>query len=212
MTERTVSPPSPQPDASGRVSLDEYMDHYAHDHYEWVEGELLKMSPVSEDHDALTGYFYMLLQAYFAYRPIGQTRHEPFVMRLDAINRSREPDLQVILDSNPGQLTRTAMIGPADICIEVVSDESVSRDYGDKLVEYEKASVQEYWMVDPRRRTAHFHRRSAEGIYQLIPPDEAGNYETPLLPGLKLHAPTLWREPLPDFFAIGESVRQMLGE
>jgi len=30
------------------------------------------------------------------------------------------------------------------------------------------------------------------------------------LPHLALHVPTLWQEPLPDFFAIGEAVRAMV--
>jgi Uma2 family endonuclease len=188
------------------------MEKYAHDHYEWVEGRLIEMSPVTEEHDALTGYLFMLLQAYFSFRPIGQTRRDPFVMRMDAINRSREPDIQVILDSNPGKLTRIAMIGPADICIEVVSEESASRDYGNKFVEYEKAGVKEYWLFDHFRKVAAFHRLNDEGIYQPVSVEAQGYSETPLLPGLRLHIPTLWQEKLPGFRAIGDAVKEMLGE
>ena len=41
----------------------------------------------------------------------------------------------------------------------------------------------------------------------LLRPDVNGAYNTPLLPNLVLHAPTLWQEKLPDFFAIGKSVQ-----
>jgi Uma2 family endonuclease len=131
-------------------------------------------------------------------------------MRLDATKSYREPDLQIILKTNPGQFTGTAMIGPADICIEVVSPESGERDYGKKFLEYEKAGVTEYWLLDPIRKTARFNRLDPSGIYADISPDAGGNYQTPLLPGLKLHAPTLWQEPLPDIMQIVESVRAML--
>lgn len=61
----------------------------------------------------------------------------------------REPDVQVILDNYPGEFTEIGMIGPADICIEIVSPESVTRDRGEKFSEYEQAGVTEYWIIDP---------------------------------------------------------------
>jgi Uma2 family endonuclease len=41
------------------------------------------------------------------------------------------------------------MDGAADIVIELVSPESVHRDYGEKLYEYEQAGVPGYWIIDP---------------------------------------------------------------
>src|SRR5688572_26235827 len=111
-----------------RVSEADYMAQYAADYYEWVRGFVVKMSPVTDIHDDLTGYFRELFRAYFALQPIGIVRTAPFVMHLANIPSRREPDLQIILNSNPGTLTSTAMRGPADICIEVVSPESVTRD------------------------------------------------------------------------------------
>ncbi len=72
----------------------------------------------------------------------------------------------------------------ADICIEIVSPESVTRDYGDKFVEYEKAGVQEYGIIDPNRTSCHF----------------------------KLHVPTLWQDELPKTGAVAETMvsRRML--
>jgi Uma2 family endonuclease len=88
----------------------------------------------------------------------------------------------VILTSNPGQLTETAMIGPADICFEVVSPESAMRDYGNKFVEYEKAGVREYWIIDPIRQRCDFNRLDNTGVYAFAQPDDTGHYRTPLLP------------------------------
>jgi Uma2 family endonuclease len=209
-----LSQPNPiQPDASAEgISAEEYMTRYAHDFYEWVKGELVKMSPVSEKHDALTGYLYKLLDAYLSLNPIGQIRQDPFVMRLDVTESRREPDLQVILDTNPGDLTETAMVGPADICIEVVSEESVARDHGEKFAEYEKAGVREYWIVDPLRDTCRFNRLNEAGVYIPVGPGQDGIYETPLLPGLKLDVAILWQEQLPDYFEIGRAVQEMVGQ
>lgn len=206
MTEQVVSTPPEQ------VSAEEYWEKYAHDFYEWEQGRLVNLRPFTYTELRLADHFRWLLEAYFSFRKVGRVLGIPFLMRLDATNSMREPDLQVILESSRARLTQHAMIGPADICIEIVSEESTSRDYGRKFVEYEKAGVPEYWIVDPLRRAARFCCRNAEGLYQLLQLDEAGSYESALLPGLKIHVPTLWQEPLPDIFAAGESVCQMLGE
>jgi Uma2 family endonuclease len=209
MAEQTVTRPAGEIVAEP-VSVEEYLERYAADHYEWVRGALVKMSPISGKHDDLTGYLSMWLAAYLALNPIGRVRRAPFVMRLDPIEAIREPDLQVILNDNPGQFTETAMIGPADICIEVVSPESVARDYGKKLEEYEQGGVGEYWIIDPARQMATFYRMQATRLYASVQPDADGFYRAPRLPKLALHVPTLWQDELPGFFAIGETVRGML--
>ncbi len=192
------------------VPADDYLARYASAFCEWVQGVVIRMIPVTAAHDRLAAYFRLLLEAYFALRPIGQVRSAPFVMRLDSVEAMREPDLQVILHTNSGSLTDTAMIGPADICIEIVSEESITRDYGDKFEEYEKAGVAEYWIVDPLRQECRFLRLQPGGRYATVLLDQGGHYRTPLLPGLALHIPTLWQEPLPDFFAIGQTVQALL--
>ena len=104
------------------------------------------------------------------------------------------------------------MIGPADIVIEVVSPESVARDYGEKYQEYEKAKVKEYWIIDPIREETRFNRLNDKGIFVTVLPDANGYYETPLLPGLRVHVPTLWEDSLPDIMAIVDSVTRMLNK
>ena len=210
MTAVTASAPPTEQTAPIQVSADEYLARFAEEHYEWVKGGVVKMTPVSLKHAELVDYLRAVLRAYFALNPIGRVLSEPFVMRLDAVESIREPDLQVILHTNPGQLTDTAMIGPADICIEVVSQESTVRDYGEKFEEYEKAGVGEYWILDPVRQESRFHRLQESKLYTTVYPDSDGYYRTPRLPHLALHVPTLWQEPLPDFFAIGEAVRAMV--
>ncbi len=192
------------------TSFEDYLERYAHDYFELVEGQVVKMSPISAVHDAIAFYLRLLLTAYFELRPIGVVKSGPFVMKLATINVSREPDLQVILKSNPGQLTETFMNGPADICIEVVSPESVARDHGEKFQEYEKGKVPEYWIVDPLHRECRFYRLDDKGHYARFTEDEHGLYRTPALPDLALHVPTLWQDELPGPVAVIEAVRKMI--
>jgi len=194
------------------ISGDDYLEHYAHLRYEWVKGELIQLSPVSRTQDQYLHYLRKLIEAYFEFNPIGEVIGDGFVMEVELIDSKREPDLMIILHTNPGQLTETRMIGAADVCIEIVSDESVVRDYNDKLIEYQLAGVKEYWIFDPKRQEQRFLRANDQGRFVQQGLDENGNYRTPLLPQLIIHTPTLWQQTLPKMSQIVEMVRAMFAE
>ena len=197
------------------VLFDDYLENYAEHFHEWVRGYVIEMSPVALRHERIVDYLRMLLNAWLARKtvpgrtPVGVLVGMPFVMRTDVAPSGRLPDLQLVLETNPGDLTETVMLGPADLCVEVVSPESVTRDYREKLAEYEQAGVREYWLIDPFRTQAPFHRLSDDGAYARHEPDGNGTYTTPLLPGLVLSVPVLWVTPLPGFFAIARAVEAM---
>jgi Uma2 family endonuclease len=187
------------------------MATYAETFHEWIDGVVVKMSPVTLRHAQIVDYLRHLLQTYCSLRPVAQVLSEPFVMRLDLGDRisRREPDLQVILNANRARVQATYTDGPADICIEVVSPGSVAIDYGEKLVEYEAGGVQEYWIIDPERQLCHFYRRQGD-YYQPIPRTDA--HTTPLLPAFRLDIATLWADDLPDILDVVEIVKVMLAE
>ena len=194
------------------VTFEEYLQKYAADFHEFVKGTVIKMSPIHERHDQLTRFLAVWSETYFELRPIGKIRQEPFVMRISAHDIAREPDIQIILEANYSRLQPTYMDGPAQICIEVVSLESVRRDHGEKFEEYELSGVGEYWILDPLRDETRFYNLNAEGRYIAVREDAEGYYQTPLLPGFKLHVPTLWNEPLPGPLAIAQALKQILGQ
>ncbi len=110
------------------VSDEEYTEKYAGDFCELVEGNVIKMSPIHERHNELSQYLIIFLNAYFAAKPIGMIRGAPFVMQALPDLPKREPDIQVILKSNPNQPQPTIMRAPSDICIEIISPGSEAID------------------------------------------------------------------------------------
>jgi Uma2 family endonuclease len=219
MTDKTLSPNKTEEkrpifgDIVARdVSAEAYMEQYAEGHHEWIDGVVIKMSPISREHELIGNYFRQVLDTYLALQPIGNVHNDPFVMFLEVINTRRQPDLQIILKDNLGELTATAMKGPADICIEIVSPASTNIDYGEKFAEYEKGGVREYWIIDPIRKNAQFYRLDDEGLYKPSSVDSAGDYESPLLPKLKINVPTLWQEELPDIIVVVTMVQAMIGQ
>lgn len=194
------------------VSLEDYMEYYAPQHCEWVEGVVIKMGG-SLKHNRLIIYLHFLLSAYFERRPLGEVISHPFVLRLPAFpNRRREPDLMILLKTNPHELKDSYLDGAPDICIEVVSEESVERDHGEKFREYERGGVPEYWILDSLRSEARFYRLNDEGRYLRQNEDADGNYHPAALPEFVLHVPTLWLDDLPGPAAAMTAVTHMLGE
>ena len=195
-----------------RISFEDYLADYAANFCEWLDGTVIKMPSVHDYHDAIVRYLAILLEAYFEVKPIGRIRQGPFVMNLPQVRAGREPDVQIILNTNSHPLTPTFMDGPADICIEVVSPESVARDHGDKFQEYEKGGVREYWIIDYLHRECRFFRLNDDGVYIHTAEDAQGDYRTPLLSSFVFHIPILWQPNLPGPIAIGQAVQAMFNE
>ena len=61
-----------------------------------------------------------------------------------------KPDLLYIANDHRARLKSSYLDGPADFVIEIISEESVSRDRVDKFYEYQDIGVREYLIVDPR--------------------------------------------------------------
>lgn len=196
------------------ISEDAYMREFAEDFCEWLDGTVIKMSPVHDKHDQITRYLAILFEAYIEIKPIAQLKQAPFVMRYEyddngeTKRRNREPDIQIILNSNTHKLRSTFMDGAADIVIEVVSLESQQRDYAEKFYEYEQAGVPEYWIIDPIKKEARFYLLNQKKAYVLQTVED--EYRTNRLPDLLIHIPTFWQAKLPGPAATVKAIHAML--
>src|SRR4051794_9315190 len=124
---------------------------------EWVDGEIIEMSPTNLEHQDLCGFLQILLRIFVERLRLGRVYQAPFLMRLSLRPSGREPDLMFIANEHLDRLTPTYLDGAADLVVEIVSPESTVRDRRDKLHEYEAAKIPEYWLLDQPRREAYFY-------------------------------------------------------
>lgn len=69
---------------------------------------------------------------------------------ITGVNRVRIPDLCVVTEEEIlAKLDLAAIIDWALVAVEIVSPESIDRDYRLKRAEYSVAGIPEYWIVDP---------------------------------------------------------------
>src|SRR5581483_802903 len=112
--------------------------------------------------------------------------YAPYEMRLREGRSYREPDLLFVRAGEQARLTDQRLLGPADLVIELLSDETVARDQREKFREYEADGIAEYWLIDPRAEppTVTIYALGADGRYAAISADEQGRIRSRVLAGL----------------------------
>ena len=171
-------------------------------HVEWVDGEVVPMAAVSDEHSLVTGFCLNLLQNYVATHRLGEVRFDPFQMKTGPKLPGRAPDVLFVANKHLGRLRKLYLDGPADLVIEVTSPNSRGLDRGVKYVEYEQGGVREYWLIDPERKQAEFYRLGRGGIYRLVPIGDDGVFRSSVVKGLWLKTAWLWQRPLPPPLSI----------
>ena len=209
MVRQTIDPPSVAREPRQSMTYEEYLAWAGEDLWsEWVDGKVIVfMSPLI-GHQDVVQFLNLLVGLYVNLFRLG--RVFPLQTELLILDGrvSREPDLIFVSTANLRRVTDRRVEGAADLVIEVVSDDSVTRDRRDKFREYAEARIAEYWLVDwrPGRQRADFFQLGADGVYERQDPVAQGRYHSSVLPGLWLDPTWLWQNPLPNPLALLESI------
>lgn len=165
---------------------------------EWVRGEVILMATPTVRHQVIAGFLDVLLRLWVEAHDLGMVYPTPLLMKL--AHSAREPDLLFVSHARARRAKETYLQGAADLVVEIVSPDSVTRDRRDKLAEYQAAGVREYWIIDPLTGTADFHRL-VRGRYRPMPV-EAGIFRSAVLKGLWLDVAWLRQDPLPAVMSV----------
>lgn len=187
---------------SDRMSYEEFLTSYDGQHAEWVGGEVVPMTPPSDQHQNVVGFLAALFRMYAEAKGLGVVRSSPFQMKPGPELPGREPDVLFVSGDHADRLRRTHLEGPADLVVEVISPESRGRDRGDKYFEYEQAGVREYWLIDPVRRQAELYRLGERGVYEVMPAGDPPRLQSEVLPGLWIDLSWLWSDPMPSLMSV----------
>ncbi len=166
---------------------------------EWKDGEIIIYTPPTNRHQEIAGFLLALLSAFARLLDLGIVHIAPFEVKLWPGGPSREPDILFIDRERLGQLTPQRFEGGPDLAIEIVASGSARIDRVEKFIEYERAGVREYWLIDPRpgQEQADFYGLEADGRFASLGLDDDGQFSSLVLPGLRFD-PALLRGPLPN--------------
>jgi len=191
-----VQATSARPLPEGKISYEQFLQWLDEDTWaEWVDGEVVLMSPVSDEHQTLVNYLTTLFVTYTLQTSAGTVLTEPYQMKGAAHLPGRSPDILFVSRARQHLIQRHFLNGAADLVVEVISPESRARDRGEKFYEYEQAGVREYWLIDPDRKQVEFYVLSEQGFYQPAFVGHEGEYRSTAIEGFWLRVEWLWERP-----------------
>ncbi|MCL4191561.1 MAG: Uma2 family endonuclease [Thermoguttaceae bacterium] len=161
-----------------------------------IDGIIYMASPDNTDANRLSGWLYTLISLFARRMGLGEVFISRVAFRLDSRN-GPEPDIAFARKDRLDLVKRGRVDGPPDLAVEIVSPDSVERDYGKKRDQYERFGIREYWIVDEVEERVTLLRRDSAGRYQEARP-EKGSLRSEVLPGFFLRPLWCWQRPLPD--------------
>ena len=128
-------------------------------------GELIMPPHPTHTHQMIVLELATRMRAFVQKRDLGIVQIGPLPVRLWP-GKIREPDILFVAKEHSDRIGEQAY-GPPDLVVEVLSPSTRRTDRLEKTVEYARAGVREYWIVDPHGQTAEvFVLR--EGAYELL--------------------------------------------
>lgn len=176
---------------------------------EWVDGEVIIMSPANLEHCGLSAWLISLMLAFVEEHDLGVVLPKAQI-RLSGQRSRRVPDIWFLAESRRHLLRESHLEGPPDLVMEIVSPDSESRDWREKYLEYQAAGVREYWVIDPMSRHVEAYAlepvppsegsAATENQYRRLEERE-GIIASTVLPGFRLRTAWLWPQTRPKALA-----------
>lgn len=138
--------------ATALLSFEDYIayDDGTENRYELVDGELVEMSPPIMEHFLIAKFLEQALDI-----EIKRLQHPWLCFRESGVRtglrKSRITDVSVVTLDQAQELKGRSVVFATSplLVIEVVSPDSMTRDYRYKRTEYAALEIPEYWIVDP---------------------------------------------------------------
>lgn len=160
-----------------------------------ISGVIFIASPDNTDANDLFMWLGSLMHDYVEVRDLGKIFGSRVAFRIDGY-KGPEPDLGFVRKDRLHLVQRGFVDGPPDLAMEIVSPESVERDYERKRAQYEQAGISEYWIVDEDLKKVLLLRLDGKGAYREVRPRK-GVLHSQVLEGFWLRIEWLWKETRP---------------
>src|SRR5260370_23214564 len=171
-----------------------------------IDGIIYMASPDNTDANRLFMWIGGLVDLSAEETDQGEVFGSRVACRQDEKNAT-EPDILVVRKRRRDLIQRGHVRGSPDAAWEIVSPESIDRDYRKKWKQYERARIPEYWIVDELEQKVILLRLNKQGKYRQVPPSH-GELHSKVLKGFFLRPEWLWQKPLPRESKI---LRELLG-
>lgn len=170
-----------------------------------LDGVIYVASPDNTDANDLAVWLCIILGGFIETKELGKLYVSRVAYRIGP-KHGPEPDLGFVPKEIEDKRRRGYIDAPPALAVEIVSPDSVARDYVLKRAVYEKAGVQEYWILDPDEQRATFLFLK-EGRYEEVAPVEQ-IFSSAVLAGIHLDIRWLWAKPRPGAYQVLQQLLQ----
>ena len=126
--------------------------------YELIDGIAYLMSAPSTAHQSILGELFKQFAIFLTGKSC-RVFVAPYDVCLNSLGDEDDtvvqPDILVVCDE--AKIDKKRCNGAPDMVIEILSPSTSKRDLLTKLIKYQKAGVQEYWIVDPDEKIVNVH-------------------------------------------------------
>ncbi|HEX3043701.1 MAG TPA: type II toxin-antitoxin system prevent-host-death family antitoxin [Bacillota bacterium] len=139
-----------------KVSYEEFMEIYEKStlRMEFINGEIYLLASPSMGHQEILGRLYLIFTQYFKGKKC-RVFLAPFDVHFRKKNIKEpdvaQPDLLVACDVEGHVTEKGKYMGTPTLVIEILSDNTRSKDMIDKLNTYRLSGVKEYWIIDQKQ-------------------------------------------------------------
>lgn len=165
-----------------------------------IDGAIYVASPDSRRANELGSFLDSLMRMYDSAKQLGgQVFVQRFAFQLSDID-APEPDAAYVTKRRLHLIAEGRMNGGPDVAVEIVTRDSVHRDYVLKRRQYQEAEVGEYWIIDSVKRKALFLRLGDDGQYHAVRLEKGRIFRSRVIPGFWLDVKWLTGERVPEAY------------
>jgi Uma2 family endonuclease len=180
----------------GDVTYEEFCWRVSEDQKaDLIDGVIYMASPENTDANEMFVWLIIVMELFVDEFQLGRVYGSRVAVRFDK-KTAPEPDILFLSKKHLHRVKRGGIEGAPDLAVEIVSPDSIDRDYNIKRIKYEKAGVPEYWIIDEIEETVTLLRLGADGKYREVKPKK-GEHHSSVLKGFWLRPEWLFHSPRP---------------
>jgi Uma2 family endonuclease len=161
-------------------------------YWQLIEGELIRSPKTNYAHQTVVGNLLVKMFDYVQQKNLGELGLGPLDIILSNENVPHA-DILFVSKARKSIIARDGIHGAPDLCVEVLSTKP-DLDRETKRVLYAKFGVNEYWIVDPDRRTVDVFKLQADAVRPLKVLGDSDTLTTDLLPELQISLSSVFME------------------
>ncbi|SEJ69653.1 Endonuclease, Uma2 family (restriction endonuclease fold) [Dyadobacter sp. SG02] len=151
---------------------------------EFINGEIVTHSPAKFRHSNIGGMLYTLLTLYVRKNKLGFVGFENVMISLT--RNDYEPDISFFRKEKAIEFSQDKMFYPApDLIVEILSPSTAKRDRGIKFKDYGAHGVEEYWIIDPVKKTMEQYHLM-DNKYELVLNADSGDVKSFAVKGFQI--------------------------